>query len=166
MDGNLDGLMGISSFGPKMMELTVKTEMLRNYVEDLNAAGAAMMIQEIWEKHYSPTFYDSVQALYSVIFLAFISLEDSRVKMVDLVPDQCMAAAYIPKRGEFCPALLLGLVWNETAEEALAQEKHHGYRKILLNLGHDVILVGISFDETSRKHSCRIEFEKNPANRI
>lgn len=55
------------------------------------------------------------------------------------------------------PALVIELKWNKTAIGAIQQIKDKDYPEILQNHGSDVLLVGINYDETSKKHSCRIE---------
>jgi hypothetical protein len=53
--------------------------------------------------------------------------------------------------------MLIELKWNKTAEGAIAQIKEKKYPQALEGFGSDILLVGINYDEKSKKHSCRIE---------
>lgn len=55
------------------------------------------------------------------------------------------------------PALLIELKWNKTAEGAISQMKEKHYPQILEEFGSDILLVGINYDEKSKKHTCVIE---------
>ena len=50
------------------------------------------------------------------------------------------------------------LKWNLEADTAIEQIKRQEYPKALQDWGErEIILVGISYDKKSRKHSCVIE---------
>ena len=62
---------------------------------------------------------------------------------------------FIPKKDE--PAMIVELKWDESAETALTQIKEKKYPKGLEKYRDNLLLVGISYDRKSRKHTCRIE---------
>ena len=47
-------------------------------------------------------------------------------------------------------------IWQSTGG-AVSQIKENGYQNILENYGGDVILVGINYDNKTKKHVCEIE---------
>jgi hypothetical protein len=49
------------------------------------------------------------------------------------------------------------LKWNRTAAAAIAQIKERNYPQALDGFGNDILLVGVNYDEKSKKHTCRIE---------
>lgn len=55
------------------------------------------------------------------------------------------------------PALLIELKWNQSAESAIAQIKERNYPTALEEYNGNLLLVGISYDEKTKKHSCKIE---------
>jgi hypothetical protein len=59
------------------------------------------------------------------------------------------------------PALVIELKWNQTAETAIRQIKEKKYVKALEGYSGQVLLVGISYDRETRKHSCEIEISAN-----
>ena len=65
---------------------------------------------------------------------------------------------FIPKKR--CldkPALVVELKWNQSANGAIDQIKNKQYVKSLEDYKGDILLVGINYDKTTRKHECVIE---------
>lgn len=148
----------------RMVELLKQSEQLMKDTESCNANGVAKVIQEIHDSIYSPTFYNNEQALRSVIRMAYLSCEDRFARVEELPTGHGIAdVAYVPKKFTSQAAMVVELKWNVTAAEALSQIKDKDYTKNLLNMGHDVILVGIGYDDKTKKHACEIEYLQNPA---
>lgn len=55
------------------------------------------------------------------------------------------------------PLLLIELKWNKTEQGAIAQIKNKDYPQAIKDYGGEILLVGISYDAKSRKHTCKIE---------
>ncbi len=55
------------------------------------------------------------------------------------------------------PALLVELKWNKTAESAIGQIREKCYPRALQEYKGNLLLVGISYDEKTKEHTCRIE---------
>jgi RecB family endonuclease NucS len=64
---------------------------------------------------------------------------------------------YLPKKGSTMPIMVVELKWNKSAEGAIAQIKNRNYPQVLEGFGSDILLVGINYDEKSKKHTCMIE---------
>lgn len=59
------------------------------------------------------------------------------------------------------PALIVELKWNKDSTIALQQIKNKRYPESILNYTGEILLVGISYDKTSKEHQCLIEkYEK------
>lgn len=67
---------------------------------------------------------------------------------------------FMPKQGSSMPVILIELKWNKSTEAAIQQIKDRDYPHALKNYGGDILLVGINFDEETKKHTCRIEKHK------
>ena len=66
---------------------------------------------------------------------------------------------YLPKpeyAGNY-PALLVELKWNKNASAAIGQIKERKYTQALEAYTGDILLVGINYDQKSKKHECCIE---------
>ena len=55
------------------------------------------------------------------------------------------------------PALIVELKWSQDVNQAMAQMKEKGYSKVLEDYAGKILLVGISYDKITKKHSCKIE---------
>jgi len=58
------------------------------------------------------------------------------------------------------PALIIELKWNKTAIGAIYQIKEKNYAVSLKDYVGEILLVGINYDKTTRKHECIIETYK------
>lgn len=55
------------------------------------------------------------------------------------------------------PILVIELKWNQKPNSAIQQIKEKNYPQIFEGYGSDILLVGISYDEKTKKHECVIE---------
>jgi hypothetical protein len=106
----------------------------------------------------APLFYNDEQALRSVIRFAYISCVDEFLRIEELPTGIGYAdVVYIPKKGSAMPVMVVELKWNRSADSAIDQIKNRNYPQALEDYGGDILLVGISYDDKTKKHSCRIE---------
>ena len=65
------------------------------------------------------------------------------------------------RTGEECkndyPALIVELKWNQKIQTAMTQIKDKKYPSSISNYTGEILLVGINYDKTSKKHECVIE---------
>jgi hypothetical protein len=64
---------------------------------------------------------------------------------------------YLPKKGSAMPIMVVELKWNKSAESAIDQIKNRNYPQALEGFGSNILLVGVNYDDKSKKHTCRIE---------
>jgi hypothetical protein len=106
----------------------------------------------------APLFYNDEQALRSVIRFAYISCVDEFLRIEELPTGIGYAdVVYIPKKGSALPVVIVELKWNKSADSAIEQIKNRNYPQALEGYGGDILLVGVSYDDKTKKHSCRIE---------
>ena len=65
--------------------------------------------------------------------------------------------AFIPRKGVDAPAIVAELKYNKEAGGAISQIKDKHYTENLEAFNGEILLVGISYDEKSKMHSCQIE---------
>ena len=53
--------------------------------------------------------------------------------------------------------MVVELKWNKGAEGTIGQIKERNYPEVLEGYGSEVLLVGVSYDEKTKKHECLIE---------
>jgi hypothetical protein len=106
----------------------------------------------------APLFYNDEQALRSVIRFAYISCVDEYLRIEELPTGIGYAdVVFIPKKGSALPAMIVELKMNKSADSAIDQIKNRNYPQAIEDCGSDILLVGVNYDEKSKKHTCRIE---------
>ena len=55
------------------------------------------------------------------------------------------------------PAMIIELKWNQDVETSITQIKDKKYPKGLEKYKDNLLLVGISYDKKTKKHTCHIE---------
>lgn len=63
---------------------------------------------------------------------------------------------FIPRKGIDAPAMVIELKYNNSADNAIDQIKAKNYTEKLSAFSGEILLVGISYDD-SKGHSCVIE---------
>lgn len=127
----------------------------------MNSDAVARQIEKIHGEE-SPLYYNSEQALRSVIKLAYFSYRDHYLKFEELPAGAGYAdLVYLPKKNSPLPALVIEMKWNKSAEGAIAQIKNKRYPEAIRDFGGEVLLVGINYEKDApageRKHTCVIE---------
>lgn len=64
---------------------------------------------------------------------------------------------FIPRKRSSLPAPVVELKRNESAEGAIAQVKDRNYAGLPRELSDDTLLVGISYNKKTKKHTCCID---------
>lgn len=64
---------------------------------------------------------------------------------------------YLPLRNADCPALLIELKWNKSAQGAIRQIKKKEYADWLISYTGDILLVAVNYDKKKDVHECIIE---------
>ncbi|MBR1630134.1 MAG: PD-(D/E)XK nuclease domain-containing protein [Lachnospiraceae bacterium] len=111
-------------------------------------------------KESAPLWYNNEQALRAVVKLAFFTYRDHYVKLEELPSGTgYVDMAYIPKKYDPSPALVIELKAGGSPEEAMAQMRSRNYASSVQGLGTDALLVAITYDkdDKSKPHHCRIE---------
>ncbi|MBQ8012910.1 MAG: AAA family ATPase [Treponema sp.] len=101
--------------------------------------------------------YNNEESLQSAIYLAFIYAINNYTIVKEMTAGKGFAdIVYIPlKAGS--PALIVELKHNKSVQTALNQIKDKQYFDCLANYSGEILFVGISYDEDTKKHECKIE---------
>ena len=105
--------------------------------------------------------YNNEDVLQSAIYLAYIYALNEYNCYKELTAGKGFAdVVYVPVHPDK-PALVIELKHNKSAESGLRQIKDKKYFDSLEHYKGQLLLVGISYDEKTKTHSCRIEkFDK------
>ena len=115
------------------------------------------VVQEVHDSEYAPNFYNNEQSLRYVIKMAYISCVDQYAKVEELPSGHGIAdVVFLPNRRSLLPAMIIELKWNKSEDGAIRQILDKNYPRILERFGGKIVLVGINYDEDTKKHTCRI----------
>ena len=123
-----------------------------------NANAVAAQIEKIHREETTPLFYNREESLRSVVKLAYFSYKDQYLQFEELPAGDGFAdILYLPKKHSSAPALLIELKRADSAAGAITQIKEKKYPEAIRKFGSEILLVGISFDPKTKKHTCVIE---------
>ena len=142
----------------KLIELVERSDRLLEDTIAGNEEAVAATIEKVHETVFAPTLYNNEQALRYTIKMAYISCVDQYAKIEELPTGHGISdVVFIPQKRSNLPAMVIELKWNASAEGAMKQIRDRNYANVPLQMGEEVLLVGVSYDEKSRKHCCKIE---------
>lgn len=125
---------------------------------DGNEEAVAAAIDKAHESGTAPLFYNNEQALRAVVKAAYISTVNNYTIIEELPSGRGYAdIVFIPKRGSSNPAMLVELKWNRPVNSAIEQIHNGHYPSALKGLAGQILLVGITYDPKTRRHTCKIE---------
>lgn len=116
------------------------------------------ILDAVHSENTSILAYNDENSLSCVISLAYYSAIKTYTKIRELPTGKGFAdIVYLPKKHSDKPAMLIELKYNKSAEGAIAQIKEKNYVESLKEYHGNLLLVGINYDKTSKKHECAIE---------
>ena len=123
-----------------------------------NAQAVAHAVDYVHQDNTSILQYNDENSLACVLSLAYVAARKDYVMIRELPTGKGFAdIVLIPRRNVDSPALVLELKYDHSAESAIDQIKNKRYADSLRDYVGDVVLVGISYDEKTKHHSCLIE---------
>ena len=100
--------------------------------------------------------YNNENALAYTLLLAYISARDYYTMIREMPTGKGFAdVVLIPYRDK--PAMIIELKWNQEVKTAIDQIKEKKYPKGLEKYKDNLLIVGISYDKKTKKHTCHIE---------
>lgn len=142
----------------EIAKLIRESDQLLQYTLNMEEEKVAAAIERAHSVSTAPVFYNNEQALRSVIRFAYISCVEE-FKDIQELPSGIGYAdiVYLPKKNSIMPIIVVELKWNKKADGAIDQIKKRNYPQIFDGYGSDILLVGISYNEKTKKHDCKIE---------
>lgn len=142
----------------ELAKLIQNSERLLEQTLRMDEKAVERAIEDAHKVVSSPLFYNSEESLRSTIRFAYITYLDEFIE-IDEFPSGTGYAdmVFMPKQGSARPVILFELKWNKSSESAIEQIKNRDYPHAFKDYGGDIYLVGISYDENTKRHTCRIE---------
>ncbi len=149
----------------EMLEFQKDSERLLDATLDMDGTTVSTQIERIHNAYVSSVQYNNENSLSSVLAIAYLSAMQYYFKPVRELPTGRGFADFVfipkPEYKSTYPALVVELKWNKDSTRALQQIKNKRYPESILNYTGEILLVGISYDKTSKEHQCLIEkYEK------
>ena len=142
----------------KLSAMVKLSDRLMRATLDGDEQQVAEIVGQIHDSDAGPDFYNNEQALRSVLKLGYISAIDKYISIQELPTGKGYAdLVFIPRTGGYLPAVVVELKWNKTEHAAIDQIKERNYPDVLKRFTDNILLVGISYDETTKQHTCKIE---------
>ncbi len=103
--------------------------------------------------------YNDENALSYTISLAYYAARDYYTVIRELPAGKGFAdLVFVPRKNHMnCPAMIIELKWNSSAETALSQITDRKYPEALGEYTGSILLVGINYDRKTKKHNCKIK---------
>ena len=121
----------------------------------------AEMIEQAHQDNVSILKYNDEHSLSCVISLAYYCARHSYSIYREMPAGKGFVdLVFIPRKNCSYPAVIIELKYNKTADSAVSQIKQKNYYDCLQDYSGEILLVGISYSEKTKKHSCKIEKEK------
>lgn len=135
------------------------SERLLHSTWKLDGDAVASGVAAIHNKTASLLQYNNENSLTCTILIAYYSSKIYYIDPVMELPSGKGLAdvVYLPRRDANCPALVIELKWNKSAQGAIAQIKSKQYVSWIEGYVGDILLVGINYHAKTKKHECIIE---------
>ena len=145
----------------KTNEIILRSKELLLQTLQCNQKAVEQALDESHVHVTSHRSYNNEDALQCAIYLAYIYALNEYIIVREMPAGKGVAdIVYIPKKTEL-PALIIELKHNGSPKSAINQIKEKLYFKCLDSWQGEILFVGINYDETTKKHECKIErFEK------
>lgn len=135
-----------------------KSEQLLHATWEMQETEVAKMIDEVHMQNTSILTYNDENSLSCVISLAYYYAINEYTKIRELPTGKGFAdIVYIPRKHSDKPAMIVELKYDKSAEGAIAQIKEKKYIESLKEYQGNLLLVGISYEKNTKRHTCVIE---------
>lgn len=135
-----------------------QSELLLQATWNKDSAAVARMIDEVHMANISILKYNDENALSCVITLAYYNAVNEYTLLREMPAGKGYAdILFLPRKHSNKPALVVELKYNKAVQSAISQIKQKNYPKVLEDYPGKLLLIGISYDKNTKKHSCLIE---------
>lgn len=123
-----------------------------------DAEAVAKGIDKVHSANTSVLAYNSEQALSCVITIAYYVARKDYTLIRELPAGKGFAdIVFLPRKHTNKPALIVKLKWDKSVQGAICQIKDKQYAGALEEYADNLLMVGINYDKTNKKHECVIE---------
>lgn len=123
-----------------------------------NTAAVAAAIDAIHADNTSVLQYNDENSLACVLTIAYYTAKKNYMMIREMPSGRGFAdIVLLPRPQSDRPAVVLELKYDQSADTAISQIHQKRYAASLQDYFGDVVLVGINYDKTTKRHTCKIE---------
>ena len=123
-----------------------------------DADYVAASLDEAHSEHTSILKYNDENSLSCVISIAYYAARNDFIMVREMPTGKGYAdIVFLPRKNVSKPALVIELKKARDAHAAIAQIKERSYPQQVQHYTGDMLLVGINYDEATKKHDCQID---------
>ena len=135
-----------------------KSEQLLQATWNKDSKMIAEQVEAVHMANTSILNYNDENALSCVISLAYYNAINEYTLIREMPSGKGYAdMIFLPRCHSDKPAMVVELKYNKSAEGAIAQIKEKQYAKVLEEYQGNLLLVGINYDQKTKKHTCVME---------
>lgn len=134
-----------------------KSENLLDATLRLDEETVAKGIDEIHSANTSVLAYNNENSLSCVVTIAYYVAQKYYTLIRELPMGKGFAdIVFLPRKHTDKPALIVELKWDKSAQGAISQIEEKKYAGVLDKYEGNLLLVGINYNKTNKKHECVI----------
>ncbi len=135
-----------------------QSDQLLSATLDGDAKAVARMVEEVHSEHTSILSYYNENSMACVLSIAYYAAHADYVFHRELATGKGFAdLVLMPRKNVSKPAIILELKCNRSAKAAISQIRKKDYPEKVAQYTGDMLLVGINYNKTAKRHDCRIE---------
>ena len=134
------------------------SEQLLQATLDGDCEAVARGIDVAHDENTSILSYNNENSLACVLSIAYFYARNDYIIHRELATGKGFAdLVLIPRKNVDSPAIVIELKYDKAVDTAIAQIKHRQYPAKIAQYTDNLLLVGITYNTTSKQHECRIE---------
>jgi hypothetical protein len=149
---------------PIVAKLLIQSKRLLEETWNLNGAFVAERLNEVHAMETSVFKHDDENSLAGMVVIAYFAAKEYYVAFREPPTGEGFADVVFSPRTPYRdkPTVLVELKWNRSTKSAIDQIKRNKWPQRLEGLGGPLLMVGINYDEKTKKHHCVIERTELP----
>ena len=154
--GELETAISENNWKPVVDSLKQSKQLLHDTL-DGNAETVAKAIEAVHDENTSILSYNNENSLACVISLAYYYARNDYVVHREYASGKGFAdLVLIPRKNVSSPAIVVELKYGSAVDTAISQIRQKNYPAKVAEYADNLLLVGISYDPKTKKHSCVI----------
>jgi hypothetical protein len=154
--GELETAIRDNNWKPVVDSLRQSKQLLLDTLEG-NTEAVAKAIETVHDENTSILSYNNENSLVCVISLAYYYAKNDYVVHREYASEKGFAdLVLIPRKHVVSPAIVVELKYGNAADTAISQIQQKNYPAKVAEYADQLLLVGISYDPKSKRHSCVI----------